>query len=43
MQGNYDFAYTWDVKPSLEEIVKLGDAVQHALKGSKAYFKMETV
>ena len=43
MRGNYDYVYNWSQKPPVEEILRLGDAVQKALKGTKAAFKMETV
>jgi hypothetical protein len=42
MQGNYDLAYDWKGKASMEEILKLGNLVQKALKGSRVLFKMET-
>ena len=42
-QGNYDFAYAWDKKPSVDELLRLGNTVQKKLNGSKAVFKMETI
>ena len=43
VQGNYDFSYKWDSKPSVDELMHLGNSVQKTLKGSKATFKMETI
>jgi len=43
MRGNYDYSYSWDGLPSVEELLRFGDAVQKELKGTKATFKMETV
>lgn len=43
MQGNYDYSYKWDKRPTVEELLRLGNAVQKVLKGSKTTFKMETI
>ncbi len=43
MHGSYDFVYAWDAKPSVDDLLKLGNSVQKALIGSQAMFKMETI
>lgn len=43
VQGNYDFSYAWPEQPSVEDLLRLGNAVQRSLKGTKTLFKMESV
>ncbi|MCK4328110.1 MAG: hypothetical protein KAW41_06645 [Candidatus Diapherotrites archaeon] len=42
-QGNYDFSYSWDKRPPVDELLRLGNLIQKKLHGSKAVFKMETI
>ncbi len=42
VQGRYDYSYSWGRRPSVEELLEMGDMVQKALEGTKAAFKMET-
>jgi len=43
MHGGYDFVYSWDKRPGIDDLLALGNSVQKALKGCQAMFKMETV
>ncbi|MEM3411719.1 MAG: hypothetical protein QW735_02075 [archaeon] len=44
MTGPYDFYYDWGkTKPTIENVLLLGDTLQQALKKSKVLFKLETV
>jgi hypothetical protein len=40
--GPIDFIYKWDHKPTKEEVLKLGDKLCAALKGSGAVFNLDT-
>ena len=42
-EGQYDYVYEWDTNASVQDILKIGDQVQHTLRGSSALFKLETV
>lgn len=41
--GNYDYVYDWGAKSNIKEILWFGDKVHAALKGTKVFFKLETV
>lgn len=41
--GAYDFEYAWKRKPSMDELFMFIDQVQQTLRGTGAYFKVETV
>ena len=43
VKGNYDMVYEWGREATMDEIIKLGDTVQKALKGGNVFFKMETL
>ena len=43
MEGEYDYIYNWDSQANIDDIIKIGDQVQHTLKGSGALFKLETI
>ena len=43
-KGNYDFVYEWKKDSAdLEELIWFADKVHSALKGSKVFFKIETI
>lgn len=42
-QGSVDYVYTWDHKPSIDELITLADKVCAVLKGAKVYFNLETI
>ncbi len=41
--GNYDMAYSWDKKPSIDDILYLADVVKKKLNGKGVLFKLETI
>lgn len=41
--GAYDFEYSWPRRPSMDELFMFIDQVQKTLKGTGAFFKVETV
>jgi hypothetical protein len=40
--GKHDHVYDWRREVSLEEVLRLGNAVHETLKGCKVLYKMET-
>lgn len=42
MKGEFDYAYDWDKKATLEEALTLADKVHATLKGCKVNFKIDT-
>ena len=43
IKGRYDFEYDWPNRPSMDELYAFIDKVQQTLKGTNAFFKVETV
>lgn len=42
-QGSYDFVYRWDEEPDVDMLLMLADKIHAALKGTGAYFSLETI
>lgn len=43
MKGWYDYVYDWGRDTEIEDIMQIGKAVHHTLKGLKVMYKLETV
>ena len=42
MKGNYDYAYDWQKKATMDEAIMLAEKVHSTLKGCNVAFKLET-
>ena len=43
VRGNYDYAYEWDKKATMDDIIRFADKVQLTLKGMNVLFRIETL
>ena len=43
VQGEYDYVYDWSDSVNTDEILQIGDKVQHTLKGLNVMFKIESI
>ena len=43
LEGEYDYVYQWGAEADVDDILRIGDQVQYALKGSGILFKLETI
>ena len=43
VEGEYDYVYQWGAIADVDDILRIGDQVQYALRGSGILFKLETI
>ncbi len=43
IQGEYDYVYEWGDSVNTDDILQIGDKVQHTLKGLNVMFKIESI